>query len=355
MILVTGGTGLVGAHLLHHLIKNDETVRAIYRSEEKIKAVKKVFSYYTDDASLFSKIKWFKADITDIPSMIPAFVGIEKVYHCAAFISFNPKDYREMRKVNIHGTAIIVNLSIDAKVKKLCFVGSIASVGDAIKGELITEANEWNKELDNSGYSITKFGAEMEVWRASQEEVAVVIVNPGIILGSGFWFASSGKLFSQVYKGLKYFTEGITGFVGVKDVVKAMVSLMDSDIKNERFLLVSENKSYKEILFLIADAFGKKRPSKKIKVWQTNLLWRVSSLLSLCTRKEPLLSKYSAKSAHQVSEYSSKKIKKIINFQFEEMKVVIQNVCNDYETSAVKPFSLRGITNNEQDVPLKKK
>jgi dihydroflavonol-4-reductase len=338
MILVTGGTGLVGAHLLHHLMKNGETVRAIYRSEEKIKAVKKVFSYYTDDASLFSKIEWFKADITDIPAMIPAFVGIEKVYHCAAFISFNPKDYREMRKVNIHGTAIIVNLSIDAKVKKLCFVGSIASVGDGINGELITEGNEWNKELDNSGYSITKFGAEMEIWRASQEEVAVVIVNPGIILGSGFWLASSGKLFSQVYKGLKYFTNGITGFVGVKDVVKAMVSLMDSDIKNERFILVSENKSFKDILFLIADAFGKKRPSKKIKSWQTTILWRVSSILSFCIRKEPLLSKYSVKSAFEVSEYSSEKIKKTINFQFEEMEIVVKNACNDYETDVSKPL-----------------
>jgi hypothetical protein len=132
-----------------------------------------------------------------------------------------------------------------------------------------------------------------------------------------------------------------------------MVSLMDSDIKNERFLLVSENKSYKDIFFLIADAFGKKRPSKKIKVWQTNLLWRVSSLLSLCTRKEPLLSKYSAKSAHQVSEYSSKKIKKIMDFQFEEIKIVIQNVCDDYETSLAKPFSLKGAINKEQDVTIK--
>ncbi|WP_392349078.1 NAD-dependent epimerase/dehydratase family protein [uncultured Polaribacter sp.] len=270
MILVTGGTGLVGAHLLYHLLKENETIRAIYRSEERIEVVKKVFSYYTEDTSLIAKIAWFKADITDIPAMIPAFVGVEKVYHCAAFISFNPKDYKEMRKVNIHGTAIIVNLSIDAKIKKLCFVGSIAAVGDALNGDLITEENEWNKELDNSGYSITKFGAEMEVWRASQEEVEVVIVNPGVILGSGFWTSGSGKLFSQVKNGFKYYTEGITGFVGVKDVVKAMVLLMNSEVKNERFILVSENKTYKEMFFLIADAFGVNRPSKKIKVLANN-------------------------------------------------------------------------------------
>jgi len=331
MILVTGGTGLVGAHLLYHLIKDNETIRAIYRSEERIEAVKKIFSYYTDDASLISKIEWFKADITDIPAMIPAFVGVEKVYHCAAFISFNPKDYKEMRKVNIHGTAIIVNLSIDAKIRKLCFVGSIASVGDALNGQLITEENEWNKELDNSGYSITKFGAEMEVWRASQEEVEVVIVNPGIILGSGFWTSGSGKLFSQVYKGFKYYTEGITGFVGVKDVVKSMVLLMNSDVKNERFILVSENKSYKEVLFLIADAWGVKRPSKKIKAWQTTVLWRLSSFLTMFSKKAPLLSKYSAKSAHEVSKYSSEKIKETMNFQFEETQTVVNEVCSNFK------------------------
>ncbi len=330
MILVTGGTGLVGAHLLYHLIKNDEKIMAIYRTEEKIKAVEKVFSYYTDDTSLITKIDWFKADITEVPAMIPAFKNIEKVYHCAAFISFNPKDYREMRKVNIHGTAIIVNLAIDAKVKKMCFVGSIASVGDALNGQLITEENEWNKEEDHSGYSITKFGAEMEVWRASQEGVEVVIVNPGVILGSGFWFAGSGKLFSQVYNGFKYYTEGITGFIGVKDVVKTMMFLMDSNIKNERFILVSENKTYKEVFFLIADAFGKKRPSIKIKRWQTSLLWRFASLLSFFTKKEPLLSKYSAKSAHEVSKYSSEKIEKVINFHFDKVGEVINNVVKNY-------------------------
>ena len=332
MILVTGGTGLVGAHLLYHLLKKDEKIRAIYRSKEKIKAVEKVFSYYTEDTSLIEKIEWFKADITDIPAMIPAFVGVEKVYHCAAFISFNPKDYKEMRKVNIHGTAIIVNLSIDAKIKKLCFVGSIASVGDSLNGGLITEENEWNKELDNSGYSITKFGAEMEVWRASQEDVEVVIVNPGVILGSGFWTSGSGKLFRQVKNGFKYYTEGITGFVGVKDVVKIMVLLMNSDVKNERFILVSENKTYKEVFFLIADAFGVKRPSKKIKAWQTNMFWRISSVLAVFTKKPPLLSKYSAKSAHEISKYSSEKIKEKINFQFEEIQIVVKDVCSNFKS-----------------------
>jgi len=332
MILVTGGTGLVGSHLLYHLtLKNDE-IRATYRTKSSLEKVKKVFSYYTSDTNLFDKIEWCKADITKVPDMILAFKSVNQVYHCAAFISFNPKDYIEMRKVNIHGTAIVVNLCIDGKVDKLCYVSSIAAVGDAKIGqEFIDETCEWNKELDNSGYSITKFGGEMEVWRASQEGVDVVIVNPGVILGSGFWDAGSGKLFSQVYHGFNYYTEGGTGFVSVQDVVKAMIQLVNSSIKNERFILVSENKIYKEVLFAIADAFGKKRPSVKIKKWQTELFWRFAWVVSKITGVTPLLSKYSARSAHTISKYSSKKIKEKLDFNFEDVQDSINRICKKFQ------------------------
>ena len=332
MILVTGGTGLVGAHLLYHLINNGENVRAIYRTEDKIEALKKVFSYYPGKQELISKIEWFKADITNVPSMIPAFVGIEKVYHCAALISFNSKDYIEMRKINIHGTAIIVNLSIASKIKKICFVSSISSIGHSLNGDLITEENEWNKEADNSGYSITKYGAEMEIWRASQEGVEVVVVNPGVILGSGFWDSGSGKLFSNIHKGFRYYTEGITGFISVQDVVKSMILLMNSKIKNERFILISQNKSFKEVLFLIADALGKKRPSKKVNPWQINILRILSILVSKFTGKPPILTKQSAINAHSVSKYTSEKIIKLTSFKFTKIDEVINGICKDFKS-----------------------
>lgn len=330
MILVTGGTGLVGSHLLYHLCLEYDKIRAIYRTESSIDRTKTVFAYYTKDTSLFHKIEWFKADITQVPAMIPAFKDVEQVYHCAAFISFNPKDYREMRKVNIHGTAIIANLAIDAKVKKLCYVSSIASIGDALPNQLIDESCEWNKEKDNSGYSITKYGGEMEVWRASQENVDVIIVNPGVILGSGFWNSGSGKLFEQVYRDFKYYTEGVTGFVVVQDVVKPMIALMQSEIKNERYILVSENKSFKDILFTIADALEKKRPNRKVSKWQTSILWRFSFLISKVTGKNPLLSKYSARSAHTVSRYASEKVKKALEYTFEPINDSIMRISKNY-------------------------
>jgi nucleoside-diphosphate-sugar epimerase len=331
MILVTGGTGLVGSHLLYQLTQKNDTIRAIYRTDKKQNHVKKIFSYYTDDVQqYFSKIEWIQADITDTPSLEPVFKNITEVYHCAALVSFNPKDYRKMRQVNIEGTANIVNFSIENKIKKFCFVSSIAAVGDAINGKPITEENEWTDTGDNNDYSITKYGAEMEVWRGSQEGLDVVIVNPGVVLGSGFWQESSGELFTQINKGFKFYTEGITGFVGVKDVVKAMIELMNSDIKNERFILVSENKSFKDILFTIADGLNKKRPSIKTSKLLTSIAWRIDWLLTKLSNKELLLTKNSAKSSHNKSYYSSEKLKKEINFEFNKIDNCVQEICKNF-------------------------
>ena len=334
MILVTGGTGLVGSHLLYHLLLENDSVRAIHQKNSDLNAVKRVFQFYGPDTDrLFNKIRWVEAGLNNIPELEKAFENVKYVYHCAAIISFASKDYKLMRKVNIHGTTNIVNLCISHQVNKLCFVSSVAAIENGAEGELMDETDNWNNATDKSDYAITKYGAEMEVWRASQEGVDVVIVNPGIILGGGFWNAGSGKIFTKIFHGLKFYTEGKTGFVGVKDVVKTMVFLTNSTIKNERFILVSENKSYKEVFFLIADALKKKRPYKRIHRWKMELLWRGSSFLSIITGKEPLLSKYAAKSANSTSLYTSKKVQEILPFKFQTIEAVVKEVSENYPTT----------------------
>ncbi len=331
MILVTGGTGLVGSHLLFWLSKEHKTIRAIYRDLSGIDAVKKVFGYYTDDIKpLFSKIEWIQTDILNVVALEQAFVGVSEVYHAAAMVSFNPDDYYAMRKSNIEGTANIVNLCIDNQIKKLCYVSSIATLEKSAKSNLITEHNEWNPESNNYGYAITKYGAEMEVWRASQEGLKVVMVNPGVILGPGFWKKGTGELFVKTNKKFPFYTEGVTGFVGVNDVAKAMIHLMESEISNERYVLVSENKSFKEILFSVADAFNIKRPYIKVNTFLAELAWIADFVRSKLTGKAIVFSKQSARASLNRYEYSSEKIKKELNFEFEPINKVITATCSCY-------------------------
>jgi len=331
MILVTGGTGLVGSHLLYHLSLTDDKIRAIHRKNSNIQAVKRVFSYYTDDyENQFKKIEWIEADVTDTPSLEKAFLDITHVYHCAAIVSFDKRDYKKMRHINIGGTANMINFAIANSITKFCFVSSIATIEKNLTNTLINETNEWNTETNNYGYAITKYGAEMEVWRATQEGLDVVIVNPGVILGAGFWQSGPGELFTKFYNEFKFYTEGITGFVGVKDTVKAMIALMQSDVKNERFILVSKNESFKNLFYKIADNFKKKRPSIEVGKILSTIAWQVERIKSFITNKSPMITKHSASASLSKYHYSSQKIKDTIPFEFETLDKTVKDVCLDF-------------------------
>ena len=327
MVLVTGGTGLVGSHLLYHLLlKNNIQVRAIHTQSSDLNAVKKVFTYYSSNGeSLFNKIRWVEADLNTIPALELAFQDITQVYHCAAMISFSSREYQKMRRVNIEGTTNIVNLCISNHIKKLCFVSSIAAIENGNEGELVNESDNWTNTSDKSGYSITKYGAEMEVWRGSQEGIDVIIVNPGVILGSGFWHKGTGTMFRRINNGLKFYTEGITGFVGVKDVVQAMILLMSSDVTNQRFILVSENLSFRKVLSLIAASLNKETPKIKINKFMSELLWRFEFLRSGITLSAPLLTKYTARSSVSNHPYTSEKIENTLGFEFTKISDCINN------------------------------
>jgi len=330
MILVTGGTGLVGSHLLYHLALKQSKIRAIYRNKARLIKVKQVFSYYSYTSDkLFDKIEWFKSDIEDVPNLTKSFTDVEVVYHCAALVSFNPKDYFKMRRTNIKGTANMVNLSIAFKVKKFCYVSSIATLEDLPNGMPITENNDWNG-AKNKGYAITKYGAEQEVWRGSQEGLEVVIVNPGVIIGPGFWNSGSGQMFKNIYKSFKFYTTGVTGFVGVNDVAKAMIALTESNLNLERYILVSENLSFKQIFDFIAEALKVKKPSIKITKWFAAVVWRLDYLKSLLTNKPPLFTKESAISSQLKTYYNAAKIMEAIEFKFKPINEVIKKTANKF-------------------------
>ncbi|SFE35093.1 NAD-dependent epimerase/dehydratase family protein [Flavobacterium xueshanense] len=316
MILVTGGTGLVGAHLLLHLIDNGEKVSAIYRRIASMEKTKSLFATYKKE-SLFEQIEWIPADITEVPSLEIAFQNIDIVYHCAALISFDPKDEDVLRKTNIEGTANIVNFCIAYEIKKLCFVSSIATLGDLLPHEkFITEETEWNPEKYHNDYAISKYGAEMEIWRGQQEGLHVIIVNPGVILGPGFREQGSGLLFTKVKNGLKFYTLGSTGFVAVTDVVRITYQLMQSEIKNERFTLIAENSVFREILNSMADSLGVKRPKTHAKPFFMELLWRLDWFVSNVFQQKRKLSKATARASYSVNNYSNEKIKDRLKTDF---------------------------------------
>ncbi|NUY80603.1 NAD-dependent epimerase/dehydratase family protein [Flavobacterium sp. MAH-1] len=315
MNLITGTTGLVGSHLTLRLLEKGEKVRGIFRSEVSKSKTENLFKLYGKE-SLFPQIEWIQADILDIPVFEKAFVDVERVYHCAAFISFDPKDEEKMRKVNIEGTANVVNCCIDFGIKKLCHVSSVAALGDLKEGEkILTEETEWNPEKHHSDYGISKYGAEMEVWRGWQEGLETVSVVPGIIIGPGFWNDGSGAIFSTIEKGFPFYTTGSTGFVAVKDVVSAMISLMESDISGERFILIGEHLVLRDMAYKIADALSVKRPKINAGRWLTTFAVFADWLASLFGKKRKLFAETSD-AFHRHRKFSNDKIRTALGFEF---------------------------------------
>ncbi len=330
MILVTGATGLVGSHLILALLESNSTVRAIYRNEASIEKTKKLFRLYDKDF-LFNNIQWVQADITDTTTLDAAFQKIEKVYHCAALISFDPKDEEILRKNNIEGTANVVNFCIEHKINKLCYLSSIASLGDLKEHEtFVTESTEWNPELPHSDYAISKYGAEMEVWRGKEEGLNVLIINPGVILGPGFWDGGSGQLFQKIRKGMLFYTQGTTGFISVHDVVKCMIHCMEISPIEEHYCLVAENLSFDFVMTKIAHALQVAPPKLHATPLILAIAWRLDWVFSFLFRKKRTLSKLMAKSLHQKHQYSNEKIKSIYPFPFQNIEQCIENTAKLY-------------------------
>lgn len=326
MILVTGGTGLVGSHLLVKLLQENEAVKAIYRTIENLEAVKNVFNYY-QKIELFSKITWIEADINDIPSLNIAFENVTKVYHCAAFISFDPKNEELLRKVNIEGTANVVNCCIDFKVQKLCYVSSIAALGDTKENEtIITEETEWNPEKLHGDYALSKYGAELEVWRGFQEGLEVVIVNPGVIFGFGFPEKGSNTVLNAIKKGNPFYTKGKLGIVAVEDVVNCMVLLMNRNFNGERYTLVAENVNLEEFLNFISDTLQVKRPFIYANKTLTRIAWRLDWFLSKVLGKKRSFTRATAKASHSIDIYDNSKIKNAISYKFLDMKEYLKKL-----------------------------
>ncbi len=329
MILVTGGTGLVGSHLLFDLTRSGKNVRVLKRNNSNISNVKKVFSYYTSDPELLlKKIEWVDADLLDVYSLTDAMDGITEIFHCAAMVSFEKKQHDEMMKINVEGTSNMVNAALEKGVKKFCHVSSIASLGRVENGGLTSEETFWKSSPDNSNYSISKYGAEREVWRAAEEGLNVVIVNPSLIVGGGNWTQSSSNMFTKAYKGIKFYSSGTNGFVDVRDVAALMIKLMNSSITNQRFLLNSENASFRHYFDLIHDAFGKPKASIKAGKCITGFAWRAEMLRTFITGSTPLITKETSLSANRKSSFSNAKILKTFpDFQFIPLEQSINDTC----------------------------
>ncbi|HTD98642.1 MAG TPA: NAD-dependent epimerase/dehydratase family protein [Mucilaginibacter sp.] len=317
MILVTGATGFLGSEVAKQLVLQGNRIRCTKRSASKIPALL---------VPLNENIEWVEADLLDVFSLEDALTDVTQTYNCAAWVSLKQADKEPMINTNVTGTGNLVNLCLLNNIR-LVHVSSVAAVGEAKPGELITEKHHLDQATEHDGYAISKLESEMEVWRGIAEGLDAVIVNPSIIIGPNAGIDGSGALFEMIRKGFKFYTNGSMGLVDVEDVAKCMIALMNSDIHAERYIISAENCNYKELTTEIAQGFNIKPPATLAKPWMMELAWRAMAFVAFITRGTPAIDKVSAQSASIHRDFDNSKIKKATGIEFKPLSVSIKEVC----------------------------
>lgn len=323
--LITGGTGIVGAHVLLDLLRSGRSVRALHRAGSDRSMVDRIFSHY-GQGELVARIEWVEGDVMDVTALAEAMQGIEHVYHAAALVSFDPRKSTAMLRVNVQGTANVVNAALEAGVIRLCHVSSTAAIGTPAPGSIGDEALPWQDGDRVSDYSRSKHWAELEVQRGIAEGLDAVIVNPCVVLGPGHSGRSSMAIVDRLRKGTRWYTTGANAFVDARDVSACMLALMEQGRTGEQYLLVGENAGYKRLFTLMAEAFGHAVPYAEAKPWMLGLAWRTERLRGWLTGASPLVTKATARTSLGQRAYSSQKARALIGYRFRTLEESVANV-----------------------------
>lgn len=271
-------------------------------------------------------MEWVDANLNNYFELRDAFDRVTQVYHCASLVSLDPKDKKQLQEINVAGTAYVTELAME-KGARLLHVSSIAAIGDpAPQKTIATEKDIWEFNGRQSTYAVSKYEAEMQVWRAMEEGLDAVIINPSVIIGPAAGEKGSGALFHLIKKGLSYYPMGSIGIVDVADVAKIAIALMDSETSHERFILNAENISYRELFQKTAEYLGVEPPQKKLGNMALHIAWRLAKLASFLTGKETKLTKDAARSARKYQAYSNEKIRRLLNFNFIPIDKSIQDI-----------------------------
>ncbi len=323
MILVTGASGFLGQHLVRLLSAQGEKVRALYHSHAPASAL-----------TSLPGIQWHKADLLDVYDVAEAVTGITKIYHCAAMVSFLPQMQEQMLHFNPESTTNIVNEALEQNIEKLVYVSSVAAIGRSeLETKAITEEEQWGESKYNSAYGLSKYLAETEVWRGIGEGLNAVIVNPGIILGEGDWNKGSAELMKIAYKEFPFYTNGVTGWVDVKDVAAILQQLMESTTTGERYIISSGNYTYREIFTQMAKALGKKPPKFEASSLMTGIVWRLGRISQLLGKK-PVITKETASNARSKSIYNNEKLLKALpEFKYTPIEETINRMATVFLSS----------------------
>ncbi len=331
-ILVTGATGFIGSYILRSLIEQGYTnVVAMRRKGSRMDLVQPVINNVT----------WVEIDLLDCPGIYDLLKDIDGVIHSAAVVSFDRKDTASLLKINVEGTANLVNAALENQVKKLVHISSISVFSRKPGKQIIDEETSWDYNNPSTNYAISKYKAEMEVWRAGSEGLPMAILNPSLVLGSGFWELGSASLFKKIHDRLNFYPTGVNGFVDVRDVAEAAVRLLERPIFNERFIISAENRSYKDITAMIAHALTREPPKIPLNPFLRELALLRSWVLRRFLGHKEVITRGTLRNAQGMFYFDVTKSQEVLGMKYRSIDSTIMESCTQLLEAARDNFKPR--------------
>lgn len=301
--LITGASGLLGSYIAARFLDFGEIYALKRKGSNK--------GLLQDE-----RVHWLEGDINDYQSLEAAFEGMDMIIHVAGMVSYFDKDKKALLKVNLEGTTNVVNVMLQKSIKKLIHISSVAALGRTPEVLTVTETQKWTESLLNSPYAISKYLGELEVWRAAQEGLDVMVVYPSLVLGKISDNRTSTKIYEYVLKEKSYYPAGVINYVDVRDVAEALAQCYIKESWGKRYIINAAAIPYKQFFEELAKAFDKKAPHKPISKGMLKILLVATWIGRLCGLSKIPLSSQSAKLAQLQFKMSNQKIKKDFGFEF---------------------------------------
>ena len=308
-ILITGVTGLFGRELAKAFCSLG-TIHGLRRSN----------SSFTDPELAGLSIQWHEGDILDFSSLLDAVAGMDLVIHAAGKVSFLPQDDKEVYKVNHEGTIHVVNALLAAEVPKLVYVSSVAALGQIPDQEDYDEQSTWVDSPDQTSYAISKYKAELEVWRGEQEGLQVLVVNPAVLLGKISYTRSSGILYQAIRKGLPFFPAGNLNYIDARDAAAITRDLVANQAWGERFILTKESIPYQVFFQKATQVFGGIAPTRVVPNWGITWGFPLLKMFFLLFGKKLPMSAAMARNAQQKTRYQNHKVEAYLQFSYRDLQ-----------------------------------
>ncbi|MBI4511072.1 MAG: NAD-dependent epimerase/dehydratase family protein [Deltaproteobacteria bacterium] len=233
MVLVTGGTGFLGQHVIEELLSRGQAVRALVRRPSRILA------------RMFPALEQVSGDVQDLASLPAALAGARRVFHLAGLVSRDPKDATRMMRIHVDGTRNVLRAACEAGVDRVVLASSSGTVAVSKDPErVLDESAPFALELVKGWpYYLSKiYQEQLALDVCGKEKLPLVIMSPSLLLGPGDARGSSTEDVRRfLQRKIPICPEGGVNFVDVRDVATAFASAMENGRDGERYLLGGPN------------------------------------------------------------------------------------------------------------------